>query len=325
MATNYSFIHARIAVARRGENCRLQPLRSGSMALKSMTGFSRCDGGSGNLNWHWEMRTVNGKGLDIRLRLPPGYERLEQRARDACNRALSRGNCTITLSLKQAAGGVRITLNEEAFKQVAEAANAARSMIEASPPSLDGLLAIRGVMEFSEDEPDEAEAEARAQAMMDDLEQVLADVVEARRAEGDRLTSVIAAQIDEIEQLTARIEAAPGRTPEAIRQRLSEQLARLLEEGSALDAQRLHQEAALLAAKADIQEEIERLKVHVEAARELLDSDEPVGRRLEFLSQEFNREANTICSKANDTEISQGGLALKAVIDRLREQVQNIE
>lgn len=295
------------------------------MALKSMTGFSRCDGGLGALSWHWEMRTVNGKGLDVRFRLPPGYEGLEQRAREACTRVLSRGNCTITLSLKQAAGVVRITLNEEAFKQVAAAADAARSMIEASPPSLDGLLAIRGVMEYSEDEPDEAEAEARMQAMMNNLEQVLAGVVEARGAEGERLSAVIAAQIDEIEELTARIEAAPARTPDAIQKRLSEQLARLLEDSSGLDPQRLHQEAALLAAKADIQEEIERLKVHVEAARELLDSDEPVGRRLEFLAQEFNREANTICSKANDTEISQGGLALKAVIDRLREQVQNIE
>lgn len=295
------------------------------MTLKSMTGFARSDGGSGPLVWHWEVRTVNGRGFDMRLRLPSGYEALEQKARDIGKKALSRGNCSASLSVKQTAGATRIALNEEVFRQVAEAANAARRLIEAPPPSLDGLLAIKGVMEFSEDDPDEDELEARHEAMIGDFQTAIDAVVQSRHAEGARLAEVISAQVDEIEALTARIEAAPGRSPEAIRARLAEQLERLLADSAELDPQRLHQEAALLAAKADIQEEVERLKAHVAAARDLIASNEPVGRKLEFLSQEFNREANTICSKANDTEISQGGLAMKAVIDQFREQVQNIE
>lgn len=295
------------------------------MALKSMTGFARSDGSEGPVAWHWELRTVNGRGLDIRLRLPNGYEALEQPVRDACKRHMARGNCTVNLSVSHESGTARIALNEELFGQVVEAANRAGAMIDAAPPTLDGLLSVRGVMEFAEDEPDEAAFEARLEAMMKSLDAALHDMVIARTGEGGRLAAVIGAQIDEIERLTARVEAAPARKPEAIAARLREQIARLMEDASRFDEQRLHQEAVLMAAKADVQEEIERLKVHVAAARELLTGGGPAGRRLEFLAQEFNRETNTICSKSNDTEISQSGLALKAVIDQLREQVQNIE
>lgn len=295
------------------------------MTIKSMTGFSRCDGGTGSLGWHWEMRTVNGRGLDLRLRLPPGHEALEQPVREACKQHLARGNCSITLTVKQEGGATRIALNEEAFRQAAEAARKAGAMSDAAPASLDGLLAIRGVIEFSDAAPDGTETGDLHAAMLADFETVLQEVVAARSAEGEHLQEVIAALIDEIEQLTTRIEKAPARWPEAIRARLKEQVDRLLEDSSQLDEQRLHQEAALLAARADVQEEIERLNAHTASAREMLKAAEPVGRRLEFLAQEFNREANTICSKSNDTEISQTGLALKAAIDRLREQVQNIE
>ncbi len=295
------------------------------MALKSMTGFSRADGGNGSTSWHWELRTVNGRGLDIRLRLPSGHEVLEQPAREACKKALSRGSCSASLSLKQTAGAVGVRLNKEIFKQVAEAANTARGMIDTLPPSLDGLLAVRGVIEYLEDEPDEAVIQARHKAMLADLDKALCDLADARRAEGQHLANAISGQIDEIERLTLQIQDAPARTAEAIGLRLKEQVGRLLDDAASLDEQRLYQEAALLATKADIQEEIERLRAHVAAARDLLESDEPVGRRFEFLTQEFNREANTICSKSNDMDISQAGLALKAVIDQLREQVQNIE
>lgn len=295
------------------------------MTLKSMTGFSRTEGGNGSTNWHWELRTVNGKGLDVRLRLPAGYEQLEQPARDACKKILSRGNCSVNLSLKKTAGSIGIRLNEEMFKQAAAAAEAARGMVDAPPPSLDALLAVRGVLEFAEEESDEAEINAQHKLMLADLDRALADVRKARQGEGEHLAKIIAEQIDEIERLTLQVEKAPARSAEAISARLKEQVARLLDDAASLDEQRLYQEAALLAAKADIQEEIERLKAHVAAARDLLQSEEPVGRRFEFLTQEFNREANTICSKSNDMDISQDGLALKAVIDRMREQVQNIE
>lgn len=295
------------------------------MALKSMTGFARSDGSMAQVSWHWELRSVNGRGLDIRLRLPGGYEGLEQRARDACKGHLARGNCTVNLSVTHESGQTRVALNEEVFRQVIEAARRATAMIDAAPPSLDSLLAIRGVMEIAEDEPDKAEFERRLDAMLVSLEAGLIDLASARSAEGGRLADVIAGQLDEIERLTARIEAAPARAPEAIAERLKEQIARLMADASRFDEQRLHQEAVLIAARADVQEEIERLKVHIAAARELLAGSEPAGRRFEFLAQEFNREANTICSKSNDTEISQAGLGLKAVIDQLREQVQNIE
>ena len=295
------------------------------MALKSMTGFARRDGGAGGLTWHWEIRSVNGRGLDLRFRLPSGFERLEQHARDACKKLLARGSCSLNLSIRQETGAGRIRLNEEIFTQVAEAARRAAALAEAPPAKIDSLLAIRGVIELSEEELEESDIEQRNAAMLADLELALKGLVAARQEEGARLHEVIAKQIDEIEQLTGEIEQAPARKPEAIRARLQEQIARLLDDNAQFDEQRLHQEAALLATKADTQEEIERLKAHVASARSMLASDEPVGRRMEFLAQEFNREANTICSKSNDTAISQGGLALKAVIDRLREQVQNIE
>ncbi|MDA7946683.1 MAG: YicC family protein [Hyphomicrobiaceae bacterium] len=295
------------------------------MSLNSMTGFSRSDGRHGQYSWAWEIRTVNGRGLDIRLRLPPGYDPLEQRVREACKAQLTRGNCTIALSLQRDASDVVARLNETMFRQVAEAAEKAREIADVAPPALDGLLSLRGVIEMVEEEEGEAETEARLEAVFVSFEAALEALRQARGEEGRHLAEVIGALVSEIEMLVGQIEQAPARTPEAIANRLREQVSRLLEEASSFDEQRLHQEAVLLAAKADVEEEIARLRAHVAAARDLLDAKEPVGRRFEFLAQEFNREANTICSKSNDTEITQAGLALKAAIDRLREQVQNIE
>lgn len=293
--------------------------------LKSMTGFARCDGAQGPIGWHWEVRSVNGRGLDIRLRLPVGYEGLEQRVRDACKAALTRGNCQVSLNVQRELGATQIRLNEAALAQVAAAVARARELVEAAPPQLDGLLAIRGVLEAAEAEPDEAQRAALSEAMLKTLDTALAQVGEMRAAEGARLAAAIAGHIDEVAQLVDKIASSPARVPEAIRARLQDQVKRLLEEAPRLDEQRLYQEAVLLAAKADVHEELDRLRAHVAAARELLEADEPVGRQFEFLAQEFNREANTICSKSNDVEISRAGLAMKAIIDKLREQVQNIE
>lgn len=295
------------------------------MALKSMTGFSRRDGGRDGLSWYWEVRTVNGRGLDVRLRLPQGYDSLETKVREVLKTRLARGSCQVTLTARRDEGAVEIRLNEAAFAQVVEAASKAAGMVDAAPPSIDRLMAIKGVLEFVEPEEDEAVIAAQHEAMLADLDAAIDDVIAARAREGQRLEQVISDQIDEIEELGAAVEGAPGRTPDAIGARLKEQLERLLDSGAQLDEQRLHQEAVLLAAKADIREEIDRLNAHVAAARELLAADEPVGRRLEFLAQEFNREANTICSKSIDPQLTRDGLALKAVIDRVREQVQNIE
>ncbi len=293
--------------------------------LKSMTGFARCDGAQGPIGWHWEVRSVNGRGLDVRLRLPVGYEGLEQRVRDACKAAFTRGNCQISLAVQRELGAAQIRLNEAALAQVAAAVARAQQLVEAAPPQLDGLLAIRGVLEAAEAEPDETQRAALSEAMLKTLETALTQVNEMRAAEGARLATAIAGHIDEVAQLVDKIASSPARTPEAIRTRLQEQIKRLLDEAPRLDEQRLYQEAVLLAAKADVHEELDRLRAHVAAARELLEAHEPVGRQFEFLAQEFNREANTICSKSNDVEISRAGLAMKAIIDKLREQVQNIE
>lgn len=295
------------------------------MTLTSMTGFARSDGEYGSLTWHWEIRTVNAKGLDIRMRLPQGFEGIEQRVREACRKRLTRGNCFVALSVNRDAGGTEIQLNETALMQAAAAVRRASEIIDAEPPRLDGLMTIKGVLEIREPEEDDDTRAAQIETVIGDLEQSLDQVVVARRDEGQRLSDVIKADLAEVARLVHIVENAPARSAETISARLREQIERLLDANSALDEDRLHQEAVMLAAKVDVQEEIERLKAHVAAGEDLLTSGEPVGRRLEFLMQEFNREANTICSKSNDTEISHAGLEMKSVIDRLREQVQNIE
>ena len=295
------------------------------MTIKSMTGFARADGAAGPVSWHWELRSVNGRGLDIRLRVPPGFESLEPRIREAVGKRVSRGSLTVNLSVKRAHGQTEIRLNEVALKQVLAAVETLRGAAAVGPPSAEALLNVRGVLELVEPEESEAEAAARAEAMLASLDAALDGMVRARADEGGHLKAIVVRQLAEIERLVDGVERSPSRAPAAVRQRLKEQVGRLLEAGVTLDEARLYQEAALLAARADVEEELKRLAAHVAAARELLDSKEPAGRRLDFLAQEFNREANTLCSKAYDAETTRAGLELKAVIDQMREQVQNIE
>lgn len=295
------------------------------MTLKSMTGFARAEGVHGDTSWSWEARSVNGRNLDLRLRLPSGFEALEIRARGLCQEKLSRGNCTVNLTVKREGKQTEIRLNEAALVQAQAVAERAQSLTKLKEARLDTLLAMRGVVEVVEgEESEEAHAKLEA-ALLKGLGTALDQLVAARTAEGARLAGVMTNQLSQIESLVERAAGAAGRQPEAILQRLTEQVKRLIETGTGLDPERLHQEALLLAAKSDIQEELDRLRSHVTAAKELLAQDQPVGRRLEFLTQEFNREANTLCSKASDIEISRAGLELKSVIDQLREQVQNIE
>jgi uncharacterized protein (TIGR00255 family) len=295
------------------------------MAIKSMTGFARADGAVGNLSWHWEVRSVNGRGLDIRLRVPPGFEGLEPRIREILGKRIARGSLTVNLGVRRAHGQAQIQLNEIALKQVLEAVDRLRQAVPVGPPSAEALLGIKGVLELVEPEESDAEATARAEAMLANLGEALDGMVRARAEEGRRLQAIVADQLATIEKLVAVVEHLPARAPEAIRQRLIEQVGRLMETGATLDESRLYQEAALLATRADAEEEIKRLTAHISAARELLQSHEPAGRRLDFLAQEFNREANTLCSKSNDVDTTRAGLELKALIDQMREQVQNIE
>jgi uncharacterized protein (TIGR00255 family) len=295
------------------------------MTLKSMTGFGRSAGVHGETSWHWEVRSVNGRNLELRFRIPSGLEGLEVKARSLCQERLARGNCTLNLALRREAGDLVIRLNEAALAQVLAAAERARGLTQMAAPTLDTLLAMRGVVEVVEGEESEDAQAKLEQVLLAGLRAGLDQLVAARAAEGARLTEVIANQLSQIAGLVDRATNAPARQPQAIAQRLAEQIGRLVETGADLDPERLHQEALLLAAKADIQEELDRLRAHVAAAKELLVQDQPVGRQLEFMAQEFNREANTICSKASDIEISRAGIELKTVIDQLREQVQNIE
>jgi uncharacterized protein (TIGR00255 family) len=295
------------------------------MTLKSMTGFARADGAHADSSWYWEARSVNGRNLDLRLRLPPGFEWLEIRARGLCQEKLARGNCTVTLGINREGAQAEIHLNEAALAQAHNVAARAQKLTGLKPARLDTLLALKGVVETVETGEDEAARDALGHALIAGLAAALDRLVAARAAEGERLQRVIEAQVALIASLTERAANASSRMPAAIVARLAEQVAKLSEAGAGLDPERLHQEAVLLAAKADIQEELDRLRAHVGAANELLAGREPAGRKFEFLAQELNREANTICSKAADIEISRTGLELKAVIDQLREQVQNIE
>ena len=295
------------------------------MTLKSMTGFASRDGLAGSATWHWELRSVNSRGLDIRLRLPPGFEGLEPRIRAAISQRLARGSIAVNLSARRTDGGTQIRLNDAALSQVLVALEDLKSRVEVAPPRAEALLAIKGVLELIEPQESPQEATTRIEAMLADLDGALVDLVAGRTGEGDRLALIVLDQLSVIERLIASIAVLPARSVEAVRARLKEQVGRLLESNANFDDARLYQEAAMLAARADVEEELKRIGSHVTAARDLLGSGAPAGRRLDFLAQELNREANTLCSKANDEETTRAGLELKAVIDQMREQVQNVE
>jgi len=295
------------------------------MALNSMTGFARVDARQGDISLLWELRSVNGKSLDLRFRLPPGYERLEPAARQILQKRLTRGNVQATLSVTGKGPAALPIVNEAFLESIAALAKRLEERFGVAPASADGLLALKGVLDIP-DAGDSEEARAAVETLaLSSLEKAVAALVEARAREGEAIGAVLGAQVDTIAALTARAEADPSREPSAIRARLAEQVALLTTAASGFDEARLHQEAAILATKADIREEIDRLKTHVASARALLKEGGPVGRKLDFLAQEFNRESNTLCSKSNAGTVTAIGLELKAVVDQFREQVQNLE
>jgi len=295
------------------------------MALSSMTGFARADGAHGSYRWTWEVKSVNAKGLEIRLRLPPGWDAVEVAARARASQALTRGTVYATLNANREGVPPVVRVNEPVLAAVLAAMGDVAGRIEAAPASLDGVLGLKGVIEVVDQEESEDERRAAEAAFVAGFGKALAGLAETRRQEGATLGAVLIQRLDEIAALTARAEAVPGRKPDAIRARLKEQVATLLEASDRFDADRLHQEAILIAAKVDVREELDRLTAHVAQARRLLEQDGAVGRRLDFLAQELNREANTLCSKSNDVELTNIGLELKSVVEQFREQVQNLE
>lgn len=295
------------------------------MALSSMTGFARGQGSAGSYAWAWELKSVNSKGLDLKLRLPPGWEAIEPGVRARASEVLSRGSVFANLTLSREGIVPVARINEPALNAVLAALKGLEGKVAGAPPSLDGILALKGVMEVSEAEESEEERSAAEAAVVAGFGEALKGLAEMRRTEGQALGKILSARLSEIGVLAARAEATPGRKPEAIKARLAEQVATLLETSQRFDADRLHQEAIMLATKIDIREELDRLVAHVDQAKKLIAAGGPVGRKLDFLSQELNRESNTLCSKANDLELTNIGLELKAVVEQFREQVQNLE
>jgi uncharacterized protein (TIGR00255 family) len=290
-----------------------------------MTGFARLDGQYGRFQWAWEIRSVNGKGLDIRLRLPTGFERLETEVKRILGLHFSRGNIQASLNIQAGDPRVRAEVNQPALDAVLQLRERLAGVIDPAPITLETLLGIRGVVEFKDVDDDEATMLALDHAVTNGLEAAAISMQTMREAEGAALDAVLRTQVETIERLVAVVETDPSRSPEQVRARLEAQLAAILDNASGLDRDRLHGEVALIATRADVREEIDRLKAHVTAARDLLAKGGPVGRKLDFLAQEFNRESNTICSKSNSTAVTAAGIELKVVIDQFREQVQNLE
>jgi uncharacterized protein (TIGR00255 family) len=288
-----------------------------------MTGFARAEGEADGISWVWELRSVNSRGLDLRLRLPPGFDALEAPLRAALARHCRRGNVTANLSVSRLTPPA-IRVNREMLAQIVALADELGGQIEAAPPRLDGLIGLRGIIETVEDEP-EAIVEARRTAVLDGWALALDRLVAARSEEGARLFTVLSGQRDELATLVEAAAGCAAAQPAALRARLETLLAELAGLAPTMPEERVAQELALLVTRADVREELDRLRAHLEQADDLLRRDDAVGRQLDFLCQELNREANTLCSKSADIELTRIGLALKATIEQFREQVQNLE
>jgi uncharacterized protein (TIGR00255 family) len=295
------------------------------MALSSMTGFARGHGVVGSYGWGWELKSVNAKGLDLRLRLPPGWDAIEVPARAHATEKLARGTVYANLTVERKGAVATVKVNEPVLAAVLAKLKGLQGVVEAAPPTLDGILALKGVIEVTEEDESEDDRRAAEAVILKGFDQALAELIGMRQAEGVTLGRLLSTRLDEIAALAARAEAAPGRKPEAIKTRLAEQVATLLSASQRFDTDRLYQEAIMLASKADIREELDRLASHVAQAQKLLKQGGAVGRRLDFLAQELNRESNTLTAKAHDVDLTNIGLELKSVVEQFREQVQNLE
>jgi uncharacterized protein (TIGR00255 family) len=291
-----------------------------------MTGFARQTGGDGAWSWAWELKSVNGRGLEPRCRVPAGFDRVELGARAALTREFTRGNISATLDAQPARRAAGVRVNDELLAQLATLARELAQRTGAAPARIDGLMALRGVIEAADAAlEDEATLAARDAAILATLDTAIGGLKAARAGEGRALDATLAEHLDGIARLADAAAHTASATPAAIKARIEAQLAELLGNQPQIAPERLAQEAAMLALRADVREELDRLRAHVAEARRLLKEGGAVGRRLDFLSQELNREANTLCSKSGDLELTRTGLALKATIDRFREQAANVE
>jgi uncharacterized protein (TIGR00255 family) len=295
------------------------------MTLSSMTGFARSHGVAGAYSWAWEIKSVNAKGLDLRFRLPAGWDAVEIPARMRGTERLSRGTVYANLAVERKDIQPKVKVNEPVLAAVLATLKSISGKVEAAPPSLDGILSLKGVIEVTEEDEREDDHRAAETAVIAGFDQALGALIDMRQAEGSTLGRLLSGRLKEIADLTARAEKAPGRKPEAIRARLAEQISALLAASERFDSDRLYQEAVLLAAKADIREELDRLASHATQAKKLLADGGAIGRKLDFLAQELHRESNTLTAKSNDAELTKIGLELKSAVEQFREQVQNLE
>ncbi len=291
--------------------------------ISGMTGFGRADGAADGWSWSIEARSVNGRNLEVRFRGPPGFDNLERLAKALGQSRLNRGQVTLGVQAKRAeAGAAALKVNEEVLARYFQLAN---QLAEegATPPSADGLLGLRGVLEAPEEDEDVEAKAAIETAIAASIDEAIDALKASREREGQQLLPVITGFIDRIETLVADAEKEAAAQVEAIRERFTRRITELAPDAPGLE-DRIFLEAAALATKADVREELDRLTAHVASARTLLQQP-PAGRKLDFLMQEFMREANTLCSKSATTPLTGIGLELKAVIEQLREQVQNVE
>ncbi|MAL79941.1 MAG: YicC family protein [Sneathiella sp.] len=291
-----------------------------------MTGFARASGAHDGVNWLWEMKSVNGRGLEIRCRFPAGFDFLEDRLRKLVKSRFERGSVNLHLQFENRSAAAAHQVNEEFLRELIALSGKYVAEGTVQAPRMDGLLALRGVIEFKDDPLAGKDMEALEGELLASADLLMTEMARVRAEEGGQLRPVLLSQLDVVDTLVKRAAILAAGWPERIREKIQSQMALILEAGS-VDEGRLEQELALLTTKADIAEELDRLTGHIKATRDILNATArgSVGRRLDFICQEFNREANTLCSKANDRELTQIGLDLKVAIDKMREQVQNIE
>ena len=291
-----------------------------------MTGFARSEGQNETHSWVWELKSVNAKGFDCRCRIPNGFDTLEKQVRTMAGSYFKRGNLSVSLTLERARSGNLYQVNEEALADILEQITALQKALpQASPPTIDGILSLKGVMETAEQQTSEDEHSELEALVVKDLSVAMERLIDMRLAEGARMQGVLQGQIGAIDDLCRQAEKIAALQPDMIKKRLITQVQDLLDQVPALPEERLAQEAAILMIKADVREELDRLIAHIGAARDLMQVNGAIGRQFDFLCQEFNREANTLCSKSSDVDLTRIGLELKAFIEQLREQVQNIE
>lgn len=295
------------------------------MTLSSMTGFGRAEGHFENYSWVWELRSVNGKSLDVRMRIPSGLDAFDQFVKAELKKVISRGNINVSLQLSKDSQESAVNVNETALDKLVVIAKDAAKKHDLAMPSIDRLLAIRDVVEITEMDEDDDTLKKRNDALKASFKDAIKSLVSARNDEGAATRDMLSNVLDEVERLLNEGEAIAAKQPDALKNKFNEKVNALFDNSQGLDQDRLAQEVVLLATKADVKEETDRLHAHIVSARSLLNENGPIGRKFDFLTQEFNREANTLCSKSTDITLTNIGLSLKTAIDQLREQVQNVE